>query len=113
MAIRGWLSCTAQTGTGGDTITMFIAVVDEDESPTGASLDPALAGSYIDEDILWTGGWTKQEATNSGSRASHWQEINIKARRKLHTGQAIRWQMTTTNDEIQVSGVMRALLKVG
>ena len=112
MAIRGWLSYTAQTGTGGDTLMQYIAVIDENEGPTSTSLDPAAIDTYVSEDILWTGGWSKQEATNTGSRESFVEQINVKARRKINTGQEVRLQMTTTNDEIQVSGVLRGLLKI-
>ena len=113
MAIRGWLSFCAQAGTGQDVLSAFIAVVDEDESSVGASLDPALVGTYTDEDILWTGGFSKGPATTDvGFGPTFTEQINIKARRKIHTGQEVRLQLTTMNDEIQASGILRALLKV-
>ena len=110
MAIRGWLAYTAQAGTSNDTLMEFIGVFDEDEAT--ATIDPALAGTYVDEDILWTGGWFKQTATDIGSRQGGFEQINVKARRKIHTGQEVRLIMTTTNDQIQISGVLRGLLKV-
>jgi len=112
MAIRGWLSWVAQVGTGQDVCMCYMAVVDEDEASTAVSLDPASVAVYTDEDILWTGGFSAQSTTDVGSKEQHVETINVKARRKIHTGQEVRLIMTTSNDEIQISGVLRALLKV-
>ena len=114
MAIRGWWSAQGQTGTGNDSLLMLIALVDADIASTSTSLDPAAVATYTDEDVLWTGGWTKAQVTEVGVRAGSGQvEVNIKARRKIRSGQEIRLCQTTTNDEIGFSGVFRALLKLG
>ena len=114
MAIRGWWSAQGQTGTGNDSLLMLIALVDADISATDVSLDPAAASTYTDEDLLWTGGWSNAQVTEIGVRgSSNPQEVNVKARRKIRSGQEIRLCQTTTNDEVGFSGVFRALLKLG
>ncbi len=114
MSIRGWLSASRQAGTAADILEMYIAVIDEDESATGASVDPASVATYTGEDILWTGGASfPGAASDSGFRSQPvvW-DINVKARRKIRSGKEVRLQVTTTVGEIALSGFLRALIKV-
>ena len=115
MAIRGWLSATKVVASGGTVLFGLVASVDEDISATAAELDPAISSTYTDEDILWTFGcelpdWST--ASQAGGGIWH-QEVNIKARRKLKTGQDIRIVYTNTlGSRVLLSGILRALLKV-
>ena len=114
MSIRGWWAANGQTGTGGDQMFGIIMTKDEDVGSTDASIDPVDPNTYVDEDILSTFGWANSQSTESGVRGnSGMNEVNVKARRKIHAGTNVAVVLTTTNDEISFSGVFRALLKVG
>ena len=116
MAIRGWFSLSAGNTGSRDTAFMGIVKKDEDESSTGASMDPGIIDFYVNEDVLWTGGWLQSAGwTQVGDRSNYHEILNIKARRKLKTGNDISLQAVQQagSTAMQISGVMRALLKVG
>ena len=115
MAIRGWLSATKVVASGGTVLFGLIGVFDDDLASTATEMDPAVSSTYTDEDILWTFGcelpdWST--ASQAGGGIWH-QEVNVKARRKIKTGQDVRIVYTNTlGSRVLLSGVLRALLKV-
>ena len=116
MAIRGWLSLSNGSSTNRESLYMAIVKKDEDESPTGLSMDPGIAEFYTKEDILWTAGWLNPAfQTAAGERSQYHEILNIKAKRKLKSGQDISLQFASNGGAptSQLSGVLRALIKVG
>ncbi len=115
MGIRGWLSFSTVDATAKETAYIGIVKKDTDESVSGASMDPSALSFYIDEDILWTGGWLSPgHITAVGMRAhTEPQQLNIKARRKVATGQDISIQLAAAGgNSVLVSGVMRAIMLI-
>jgi len=115
MGIRGWLSYVTVDAVAKETAYVAICKKDTDESVSGASMDPSALSFYIDEDILWTGGWLSPgHITSVGVRAStDPQELNVKSRRKIATGQDISIQLATAGgNSVLVSGVMRAIMLI-
>jgi len=114
MGIRGWLQLGQKdNGTVASTTYLGIVKKDDDESTSGASQDPSNIEFYIDEDILWTGGWYDPAlATNVGNKPTGpYIEVNVKSRRKLKTGQAINLSVVnTTGVLVHLSGVLRAIM---
>ncbi len=107
LAIRGWLA-TKAVGTSSATAHMFIGVGDEDEAASQAS--PILAQTYIDEDIMWTGGASKAAGALSDGDIGYF-EINIKAKRKIRSGQEVRLVTeASVVSQIALHGILRTLL---
>ena len=115
MGIRGWLSWSGVVGSTADQAFAAVAKIDEDEDVTGSTLDPASAVFYGDSDILWTGGFTNPALqTSVGVRAGPIvEQLNIKSRRKLKSGQGITLQVVSqAGSTIRLSGVLRAIMLV-
>ncbi len=116
MAIRGWLSWRQGSVVGADIAFGAIVLKDEDEDVTGASMDPTAAPFYGESDVLWTTGFVGVgQQTLVGTRpGTHMTEqINVKARRKMKAGQEISLQVgSVVSNNIRLSGVLRALLKI-
>jgi len=113
--VRGWLHLMPFTGsTLDDTVFMMICVVDEDIASTSPTLDPTVVSTYIDEDILWTGGATTVHDSNGvliGS-GGHFFDINVKTDRIIQEGQKLRFVYSNLDGtgEQMLSGVLRTLL---
>jgi len=117
MRIRGWISAVPITSSaethGGIMGAAF--VIDDDDSST---FDLTQASTFVDEDVLWQDG---ENGLLIGSGAAgarsfsvgHKLNIDIKARRRLRSGQSVNIvAQTATYATLRVSGAMRALLKL-
>jgi len=116
LAIRGWYSLTSVASASPESFFAAIIKHDEDADLTAVENDPATVGFYVDEDILWTGGWLNGAMTTDiGIRPTYHELIDVKARRKLKSGENISIQLVTNGggNAVDISGVWRALLKVG
>ena len=81
LSIRGYITMRRALANRSD-VLMYIAKYDEDET----SASPLLASTYVDEDILWTGGYSNPP----GGNIPYTMEINIKAKRRISSGDDIR-----------------------
>jgi len=112
--IRGWIHVAPITGSVlDDTLWMFIGKVDEDTGLTSSTLLPDVADTYVDEDIVWTGGavTTHGVGTVVGG-AGHWFDVHVKVKRKIRDGQELRLNFANNQGtgEQLLSGVLRTLL---
>ncbi len=115
VGIRGWLSIATSNTSSPDTLYMSIVKKDQDESSTAAPMNPSALLHYIDEDILWTAGFLSPALqTAAGIRPGlGYLEVNVKAKRKLATGQDISLQIASSAGSAQtVSGVLRAVMLI-
>ena len=109
MSIRGWI---ALGHTSGNVARATLAIIkhDADQVPTHAGLDPALVTTYVDEDILWTGG----SQGVSSSLTVQYHDINVKAKRKLDGDVDISIIHTCSpTDTFVMTLVLRGLLLKG
>ena len=113
LRVRGWFSAVVKDATGsfaGGAHFAYIGLFDEDETSPGGS----ISGTYIDEDIMATYGFLFAFA-DTGTVGQTWsQEIDVKAMRKIRTGQDLRFVYTNSGTtSVEVSLVIRALLRRG
>ena len=123
IGIRGWWGCQHDPVGGAESqtaIAMAIEVQDEDIGAGSATQDSFVVGTLVDEDILWTGGWHTGAllfATAVGSvytASTPPMQFDVKAKRRLKTGQQVRMvHSALTDNEINITFVMRALLRIG
>jgi len=113
LACRGWWG-VAQTaaGTATDIPGVWVALyVCGSDSPAN-TMDPFLAQSYVDYDVLWTGGYIGEAST----RAQPPMDFQVKTRRKITSGQEVRMAATvpvdTATPRFNLGGVVRALLQL-
>jgi len=110
MAIRGWMSFVS-IGVAFSAGKWYCGTQDEDIL-TGTGISPGLVGTYVDEDIMWTGGWDKP-AVVTDVGLMHNEIIDIKAKRKIKTATEVRMVLgASATDQIAVSVVLRTLLKL-
>ena len=112
LRVRGWFSVTIEPAAvleGAGTAFAYIGVYDEDE----LSVDASVAGTYKDEDIMATYGHQFPYSNIGQPSPDTWdQEVDIKAMRKIRSGQDLRFVMTNKTPLIlEVSLVLRALVK--
>jgi len=112
MRVRGWFSFTvgpAAVLTSAGSVFVYIGLFDADESAPSAS----DADSYVDEDILATYGHNFPYSNISQTSPDSWSEVvDIKAMRRIRTGQDLRFVITNEHSlSVEVSFVIRALLK--
>ncbi len=113
LRIRGWLSVNNKTTTGvrPDGAWFAYVTVQDEDAAVASPIDPQ---SYIDEDILWTGGG--QFTATDTNATGHVTEINIdiKTMRKIRVGQQCRLAVfNASGGTMNVSHVLRALLRKG
>ena len=112
MRVRGWFTVTQEPAaalTGAGTVFGYIGVFDEDE----LSVDASVAGTYKDEDIMTTFGHMFPYSNIGEPSPNAWSEVvDIKAMRKIRSGQDLRFVLTNKSSLIcEVSLVLRALIK--
>ncbi len=108
IAVRGYLMMRA-VGVLVSDCHMYLGIMDED---VATSPDPALAATYVDEDIMWTGGFCKSPGAQDARQLFH-MDINIKAKRKIRSGQELRLNSIGTNaSELRLIGILRTLMIV-
>ena len=108
LAIRGWVSLShkaALASVTANNVMMYIGKVDED---VAVPADPALASTYADEDIMWTGGVQWPFSDSDGLTWGY--EFNVKAKRKLTSGEDLNLITRTNTTQVEFSCVVRALL---
>jgi len=111
MRVRGWMSVITKGVTGSFArVSMFsyIGVSDEDAPPESA----AAVGTYAEEDIMATYG-TNFAFTDTGTVGRSWDQlIDVKAMRKIRTGQQCRLVLTNSGIiGVFFSLVVRALVR--
>ena len=110
MAVRGWMSFVG-IAVGFESSKWYCGTQDEDVV-TGAAINPGAVGTYVDEDIMYTGGWDKPAVVTDTGLFYH-EEINIKVKRKIKTATELRMILGAgSGGRIAVSVVLRALLKL-
>jgi len=113
LRVRGWFSAALLVPTvqfvGGGAFA-YVGVYDEDE----LSKDASLASTYAEEDIMGTWGH-EYAASEVDDSIREWNEVvDIKAMRKIQTGQDLRFVATNNTALImQISLVLRALVRRG
>ena len=111
LRIRGWFSVTtvpvgALTDSG--PIFAYVGMYDADE----LFISAAVAGTYSDEDIMATWGHVFPYYTIGDPGKSWTERVDIKAMRKIRTGQDLRFVMTNLSSvDVDVSLLLRALIK--
>jgi len=116
LGIRGWLS-VAQTaaGTGSEAPGIWLAIYKCGEDSPANSMDPHNAQDYVDFDVLWSGG-QGGGTSSTGANAFRSYEINVKARRKINSGEQLRMAATVPTDtatpRFNVTGMLRTLLQL-
>jgi len=112
MRIRGWHAFLSKDNSGsfaGGSIFAYIGIFDEDTASPAAS----LVSTYVDEDVLWTGG-TQFPFQDIGQSAVWHEHVDVKAQRKLTTGLDVRIVITNTMSvDLELTFLYRALLKRG
>ncbi len=113
LRIRGWLSVHNKTTTGiRPEGAWFAYITVQDEDAAAAAAD--LPSTYVDEDILWTGGgvFTATDTNATGHVTDLL--VDVKAMRKIRIGQVCRLVITNVSGgDLENSGVLRALLNKG
>jgi len=117
LTVRGYISiCAALSDLAAveGAVLWYIAPVDADISTAQA---PQLAPTYIEEDILTTGGHIFENFNpnnaSPGRMTKDW-DVNIKTMRKLPPDTTVRFVLANrTSDDIKITSVMRALLRKG
>ncbi len=106
IAVRGWLSFANQL-VAEVALFGYVGVLDEDAT----SSDPTAADTYVDEDIMLTFGVSSMNEAVAGFDGAQAMLIDIKAKRKIRTGQDLRINMRTDiANGYRVNGVIRTLL---
>jgi len=114
LRVRGWLSLRQETVVGvGSPGTLFLAIHLTDEDATVP--DFSSPGTYAEEDVLWTGGVLLPSLGDATARSFNFNwMIDIKAMRKLRTGQTLNLVVTNgSGGTVDFSGVVRALVRRG
>jgi len=107
LAIRGYMTIYS-IGVLESDVKAYIQLVDED----AASEAPVSVGTYVSEDILWTGGFAKGDSSATGSNFHH-EVFNVKAKRRMKNGQEVRLVIrASVASQFRVSLIMRGLLKL-
>jgi len=115
--IYGWLHVAPFTSSLlDDTVMWYIAKFDEDIGATSAANDPFAAATYVDEDILFTGGATTTHGTGAAviGGAGHHQEIAITgSKRRIQEGEKLSLIFANQDGtgEQLFSGVLRCILE--
>ena len=104
LRIRGYLGVAPDAATDG-AFQWYIARFDND----AASPSPTLPATYVDEDILATGGYQFEA---SAGNAKMW-EIDVKAMRRIGVGDEVRLVMRSISTATRNTVVARGLVRKG
>ena len=108
LSVRGYISVVTDAATDG-AFQWLIATVDEDTVDTAAEMAPGTVNTYVDEDILMTGGYQFEA---SFTEPYTW-DVHVKSMRKLKRGRDVRLFMLANTTAVRVTSLLRGLLKVG
>jgi len=113
LRMRGWMSVRGLSTTFSGGAVMMYALLSDDDAP----IVPAdVANTYAEEDILWTGGTMLPDmpADASGVQPTRDWDIDVKSQRKFRAGEGVDFVMENNcANSIEVSGVIRALVRMG
>ncbi len=101
--IIGWMSWVINSAAD-TTVFAVILKLDENDLATG-DFDPTSIVTYVDEDVLWTGGFQWEASSIDGQLV----RIDIPTKRKIERGKQIRLIVKATGGPILISGVIRTL----
>jgi len=110
LRMRGWISCFYDDGDPGRMDVLAAAFkIDANEV---IQLD--VITTYTREDILWTGGVVQTNIAIGGASLGFWhQEIDIRAKRRIRTGEEIQLIVENQGDQnMRVGGVLRGLVRL-
>jgi len=109
VGVRGWFDIVGSGVVDSNTF-LYIGTQDEDIS-TFAS--PNAAATYVNEDIMWTGGCGKGVAAIEGQPLKSF-VIDIKAKRKIKGGtNLIMNAECNVDNDVRIIGIIRCLLLKG
>ena len=111
LSIRGYLTVQNQLideALGSGQLMAYIGKFDAGEGV----INPGVVGTYVAEDILWTGG----KAMPAVAAADHWDgwhvEFNVKAMRRISSGEEIRLVIANQSaNAVQATMVIRGLIR--
>jgi len=112
LAIRGWICATFASAANPVSLMQALIMIDDEIPPADTS--PRDVGIYVNEQILWTGGvaYPKLRSDVGNGFSTVW-DINVKAKRKITSGDAIRYiRGANIDNNVEVNCVLRALLLV-
>ena len=109
VAIRGWFDLVGDGVVESNTF-LYVGTVDEDVTSFASS---NAAATYVNEDIMWTGGCGKGVAAIEGQPLKSF-EIDIKAKRKIKAGtNLILSAECTVDNDVRIIGIIRCLILKG
>jgi len=118
LRIRGWVHlCDGQLNNSGYSGYLGGVAVHHDDNPNSPE-SWASVNTYIDEDVLTTfgGGLSVPSIVQTGYDNGHHHIIDVKAKRKLRSGQNVTLSIdtpgTNSGPDFLVSGALRALVKL-
>jgi len=103
---RGWFQVRAGTQVP-VLLHAYVALYDKDETSKNAK----AVTTYVEEDILWTGGGLTESTSAIGQNYVERIELDIPVKRKMRAGQELRL-VVRTNVGANVSGVVRGLMQL-
>jgi len=111
LRIRGWLSLSRNEANDGvGTMYMLIYVTDAN----AGVVNPSLATTYVNEDVIWTAGVTfsSQQAASLEANPIVQVDVDVKAMRKINSAQQVRIALVSTSTGlVVVGGILRALIR--
>jgi len=109
-AIRGYVFVSGLTNVATPRESRAVIVKDSVEA-TAVAANPALLGTYVDEDVLWTGG-----VRSAGLLVGHYIEISVKTKRKITVDDNIKFivseEAAASPNGTTYWGILRALINV-
>ncbi len=107
VAIRGYIATHAISSSTASVGRWYIGKLDKD---IAVPESPALADTYVNEDIMYTGGVAKALGSVESRQLSH-EIIDIGAKRRIKGGtEIIMAHRASVTNEITISGLLRTLL---
>jgi len=111
MAVRGWLCAGAGVFTNIARDSRALIAKEAAEAPVG-SLDPNLVTTYVNEDVLWTGGYNSV----SGSTGPVFFDVHVKTKRKITVDDEIRIVVSEAlagaPNGVSWTGILRGLINL-
>jgi len=113
LSIRGWLMARPFVDNAVQSFESRALIVKTDVDDDVADLNPATLGTYVNEDILWTGGWTARGELDQPLGGTHF-DIAVKSKRKMSVADNVRFVVSEAASANGVTwfGTLRTLIKV-
>ncbi len=108
LTIRGYISVV--TNAAADmSCQWWIGTVDADVVGANSQLNPAAVATYVDEDVLLTGGYQWEASSTEG----HMWDVNVRTMRKLDRQKHVFLQIVMTGGAGLMTTLLRGLVKLG